>query len=99
MLIAAVPAHAFCILQMLQSQRPYLVVPAVPRDRVERRAAVTVLKIVHEWKVEGSLFSARRKEAEAKDLYDSNQVPVSWLFGGYVQYVCACCLTLLHPSI
>lgn len=61
-------------LQMLQSQRPYLVVPSVPRERVERREVAVVKKAARVWKADESIFGSRKKEAEAKDLLDNDLV-------------------------
>lgn len=61
-------------MQMLQSQRPYLVVPNVPRERVERREVAVVKRAVRVWKADESIFGSRKKEAEAKDLLDNDLV-------------------------
>ncbi len=72
------PLPATQAVKYLQADRPYFLPPLVPRQGLRRppRAARGTTKAAPEWVVDGSVYEARKKENESRDVYDTEKVCV-----------------------
>lgn len=75
-LSSAAAAFLYGTLQELSSQRPFFMSPVLQREKVERPFIENRQRVVKEvlWSVDDSIFAQRKKENEARDLYDTEKV-------------------------